>query len=276
MAFSHVVPPKAIERRPRRARVLLQQVQLLDRDEELVAAGVPQLHELGRGLGPDLVDRELAQSYERANAVLDVDDVIADLQVAEIRQKRPRNRPLPPDPVLLLEQIRLRVDLERGVGQSESSRERSGHHQHGRRMRVRSAIERHADQPVLGEQLDDPFGSPIRGRHEELRIAALAAAPHFGDPVAEPAMELNGGLAGDVAHSAVAVVGVGVSVSVGNAEGVEHRGTRKPRRDPIEVDVYLIGRGRHVPSCDRVVVAAGGAARRRGRSWPSCPPVPRP
>ena len=48
LARSHVVPPSLSSVRMARAGVLLDQVQPLDRDEELVVAGIAELHELLR------------------------------------------------------------------------------------------------------------------------------------------------------------------------------------------------------------------------------------
>ena len=75
-----------VERRTRGARVLLDQVEPLDRDEELVFAGVAELHELLR-LEADV---DPLQADEHADAVVDVDDEIADLEIAEVGQERPR------------------------------------------------------------------------------------------------------------------------------------------------------------------------------------------
>ena len=65
---------EAIDRRPGRARVLLDEIQPLNRDEELVFAGVAQLHELLRRLAD--ADADLLQADEHADAVIDVDDEI--------------------------------------------------------------------------------------------------------------------------------------------------------------------------------------------------------
>ena len=62
-----------IDRRLGRAGVLLDQVEPLDRDEQLVLAGVAELHELLRRFARG--DRQLLQADERADAVIDVHDV---------------------------------------------------------------------------------------------------------------------------------------------------------------------------------------------------------
>ena len=73
-----------VDRRPRRAGVLLDEIEPLDRDEQLVVAGVAQLEELLLAVA----DADLLQADEHADAVIDVDDEVADLQVAQVREKR--------------------------------------------------------------------------------------------------------------------------------------------------------------------------------------------
>ena len=98
-----------VERRPRAAAVLLDQVEPLDRDEELVVAVIAQLEEL-----LDVVaDRDLLQPDELADAVVHVHDQIADLQIAQVGQKGGRRRalaqPLRSAPALFLEDVGGRV-----------------------------------------------------------------------------------------------------------------------------------------------------------------------
>ena len=85
---------EAIERRPGAARVLLDQVEPLDRDEQLVLAVIAQLEELG-GVA-DAAAADLLEPDELADAVVDVDDEIADLQVAEVGEEGRRHRALAP------------------------------------------------------------------------------------------------------------------------------------------------------------------------------------
>ena len=80
-----------VERRLRGAAVLLNEVEPLDRHEQLVLAGVPQLHELLHRVA----DADLLQSDKLSDAVIDVDDEVADLQIAEIRQERLGNGTVP-------------------------------------------------------------------------------------------------------------------------------------------------------------------------------------
>ena len=98
-----------VERRARGAGVLLDEIEPLDRDEELVFAGVAELHELLR-LEADV---DALQADEDADAVVDVDDEVADLQIAEVREERPR-RGLAAlvDLALFLEDVGLGPELE--------------------------------------------------------------------------------------------------------------------------------------------------------------------
>ena len=84
LAFSQRRAAQLVERRVGAAGVFLDEVEALERNEQLVLAGVAELHELLR------VDAhlDLLQADEPADAVVDVDDEVADLQVAEIRDER--------------------------------------------------------------------------------------------------------------------------------------------------------------------------------------------
>ena len=63
--------------------ILLHQIQSRERDVELRALGILEQHELGVAVA--LVD--LFQSLILPNSVLHVNNVVADLQIAEIREK---------------------------------------------------------------------------------------------------------------------------------------------------------------------------------------------
>src|SRR4051794_31255183 len=64
---------EAIDRRPRRAGVLLDEIQTLDRHEQLVFTGVAQLEKFLLVVA----DADLLQPDEYADAVIDVNDEIA-------------------------------------------------------------------------------------------------------------------------------------------------------------------------------------------------------
>src|SRR5207237_5009488 len=93
-----------IERRARRARVLLHEIEPFDRNEQLVLPRVAELHELLRFEA----DLDALQPDEHADAVIDMDDEVVDLEVAEIREKGAGCRPpafVGPRP--LIEDLRL-------------------------------------------------------------------------------------------------------------------------------------------------------------------------
>ncbi len=74
-----------------RRAVFLHQVEARQRNIEARALGIFEQHELGIAVA--LID--FFQSLVLADAVLDVDDVIANLQIAEIGEKRGSLRLLP-------------------------------------------------------------------------------------------------------------------------------------------------------------------------------------
>src|SRR5215210_3774540 len=76
-------PAKLVESGTRAAGEFLNQVETLDRDEELVFAEVAEFHELLR-LHAKL---DSLQPDEHPDAVIDMHHEIADLQVAEVREK---------------------------------------------------------------------------------------------------------------------------------------------------------------------------------------------
>ena len=113
-----------VERRLRRAAVFLHQVEPLDRHEQLVFAGVAQLHEFLHGVA----DANLLEPDEMADAMIDMDDEIADLQVAQVGQERLGDRPMPVAlaldlRALFFEDVGLGNDLQLGAWQAEALRE---------------------------------------------------------------------------------------------------------------------------------------------------------
>ena len=121
LAFSQRRPAELVERGIRPAGVLLDEVEPLERHEELVFVGVAELHELLLGCP---AGRQLLETDEPADAVVDVDDEVADLQVPELGDERPRRRPAPlVRPPLLFEQIGLGEDPKLAPRQMEATRE---------------------------------------------------------------------------------------------------------------------------------------------------------
>ena len=68
-------------------------------------------------------DAQLPEAYELANAVIDIDNEIADLQIAKIGEKRLREvAALLQRGAFFLEDVGLGVDLKRRVSQAEAAR----------------------------------------------------------------------------------------------------------------------------------------------------------
>ena len=112
--------PQLVERCVGSAGVLLQQVELFHWDKQLVASGVAQLDEFL--CGTSAVVAEVAETDERADAVLYVNHMVPGLQIAEVRQERPGDRfLLMSDQMLVVEQVRLGIDLQLGIGQTKAA-----------------------------------------------------------------------------------------------------------------------------------------------------------
>ena len=149
---------QTIERRPRRAGVLLNEIEPLDGDEELVLRRVAQLHELLR-LEADL---NPLQADEHADAMIDVHDEVVGLEIAKVREEcggcRPAALVCPP---LLVEDVGLGPELETGIGKTKPLGKMPDRDEHGARRRVLTAFDRGGRHLVVGEQLDDPFGTTL-------------------------------------------------------------------------------------------------------------------
>ena len=120
--------------------VLLHQIEPIDRHEELVVAGIAQLHELLRLVA----DGNALQTDEAADAVVDVDDEIAALEIAEVRQERASDRFPPPllGEAFFFEHVAFGVELERRLGQPEALTQVPGRDQDGdARFRTRSSVD---------------------------------------------------------------------------------------------------------------------------------------
>ena len=199
LARSHDVPPSLSSARLRRAAVLLDEIEPLDRNEQLVFAGIAQLHELLHGVA----DADLLEPDEPPDAVIDVDDQVVDLEIAQVREERLRNRPVPVAlaldlRALLLEDVRLGDDLQLGARQPEAFRELADGDVHGDVQQLVGAIDQDAAEAVLGEQLGRALGAPFGAGDEQHGVAALAHALDLGDPFLNAAAKFDGGLTGDV------------------------------------------------------------------------------
>ena len=186
---------EAVERRPRAAAVLLDEVEARHGDEQLVVARVAKLEELERLVRPD---GHLLQADELADAVVDVDDEIADLQVAQVGEERGRRRS--PRAVLraplLFEEVRLGEDLQLRGRQAEPARQDAGGDEHARGKRVFTAVDVHAAQFVVVEHFDEALGAAGRGGDEHHDLAPGARGLHFVNPLGQTAGVRQRGLGG--------------------------------------------------------------------------------
>ena len=179
--------------------------------------------------------------------MIDVHDEVADLQVAQVGEERLREvAPLLGRAALLFEDIRLRVDLQAGIGQSKAARQRADGDEHRRGVRVLGALHGDRDDLVFLEDLDRPLRAAVAVGHEQDRLAALARLADLGDPVVDTAAELHRGLATHLAYG---------------HRLVERELLEAWRRGnaPIQIvpgDKRLVGRQRHdVPARGGILVA---------------------
>ena len=156
-----------VEGRRRTTGVLLDEIEPFQRHEQLVLAGIAELHELllrrsGAARG------ELLQADELADAVVDVDNKVADLEVPKVRQKGARRRTasLGRAP-LFLEQIAFREDAEIRIAHAKAACELTGRHEHRRAAKVIGFRDGACPNLIVAKQLDRPFGAPRRRRDEQ-------------------------------------------------------------------------------------------------------------
>src|SRR5689334_16353600 len=101
-----------------------------------------------------------------------MDDEVADLEVAEIGEERARRGTARlGSAALFLEDVRLCINLQRGVGKAEAVREPAGRDQHGGVARALVAVDGDAEQLVILQELDDALGAAGGGGDEERRVA---------------------------------------------------------------------------------------------------------
>ena len=130
--------------------------------------------------------------------MIDVDDEVADLQVAKVGEERLRRRAsaLGRAP-FLLEDVRFRVDLQARIGQTESARQRADDDEHRGVARVLRALGGDGEDLVFLEQLDRSFRTARRGRDEQRRLAGVPEAADLGHPIGNAAPELGDRLTAD-------------------------------------------------------------------------------
>ena len=176
-------------------RVLLNEIQPFDRHEQLVVAGVAELEKLLRGVG----DTDLLETDEHSDAVIDVDDQVADLQVAQVREKSLAGRSSAlRRTALFLEDVGFGVDVQSGVGQPEAAREMADRDQDRCVTRVLGPLHGHGEQVVLFQQLDRPFGPAWRRGDEQRRFAFAAKPPNLRHPIRHAAVHLHARLTSNV------------------------------------------------------------------------------
>src|SRR5262245_9453462 len=128
-----------------------------------------------------------------------MDHEVADLQIAEVREKRLGCRATPlRRTTLFLEDVGFGVDLQPRVGQPEAARQGANGDEQRRVSGVLGTLDRKRQDAVFLQQLDGPLGAPRSRRYEQRLVAILAEAPNLRDPVSHAPFELDGGLTADV------------------------------------------------------------------------------
>ncbi len=192
-------PTQAIERRAAGAGVLLDEVETLDRDEQLVIAVISKLEKLLHDVA--VPNRKLLEPDELSDAIVDMNDVVADLQVAEIGEKRcgegslsTRARPS----AIFLEDIGFGIDLERRRGNPKPTRQQALGNEHRPLDAFVGLPRRQGAHVIVAKQFDGSFRSPVCARHKQHGLATLTRLPNIGHPIADPAPKLLRRLRGDV------------------------------------------------------------------------------
>ncbi len=215
---------EAIERRARGAGVLLHEIEPLDRDEQLVFAGVAELHELLR-LEADV---DALEADEETDAVIDVDDEVAGFQIAEVREERSRRRLAPlVDLAFFLEDVGFRPELELRV-RAAGSRGSDGRRQPGRRPRARPR--RAPSAPRRSRSRRAARSSARRGQPSARRgPSCRRARGRDGSPRPSPARARRTRPPADSAMCTGRIV-------VGKRERLERGRALEPRRRGVPVD----------------------------------------
>ncbi len=188
-------PAQAVERRARGTGVLLNEIEPLDRDEELVFSGVAQLHELLRRQA----NVDSLEADEHTDPVVHVHHEVVDLQVSEIRQKGSRGRsPAFVSLALLFEDVRLCPELKACFRQPEPARQMPHADKDGGRSHFLRSFDRSRIDLVVGEDFDGALGTTGGVRDEDHRVAGFASAADLGHPVGHTTGEFERRLTGNV------------------------------------------------------------------------------
>ncbi len=171
---------------------LLDEVEVLDRHEQLVAVAVVELDEL-----PALaLDLDAAQAAEDADAVIRVDDVVAGLEVLELGEEGPARGPADDD-LLLGEDVLLGEEVELFLGVAEASGERPDEERNlvARRDRERRLGLDDGDLALAeqrGHALAGAGAQQVDGAEVALGLEPLEVLEEEGDLVVEAGHRLEG------------------------------------------------------------------------------------
>ena len=173
------------------------------------------------------LEKEAADSLEtdeHTDSVIDVDDEIADLEIAEIGEERARRRAAPfVDLSFFLENVRLGPELESGIRKAKSAGQMSDAHEDGGSSHLLGTLDRRGVDLIVAEHFDRSFRAARGVGNKHHRLAEFAAAPDLGHPVGDAAGELQCWLTGNV-------------IRLINRQGLERRRAFQPRRHLVPGD----------------------------------------
>ncbi len=231
-AFSQVVPPRRSTGGRAAPVYFCTEIEALDRHEQLVFAGVAQLHEFLRRF-PD-GHAQLFEPDEHADAVIDVDHVVADLQIPKIGDEDLGSRSPPlglGGPALLLEHIGFGKDGEAAFRQPEPAIEMADRDEQRGRVCVLGAERGRGDDLIFLGELEQPLGTAWRRGYEDGDVSGASPVANRGKEVLQATLELRDRLA---AHF--------VRVNLIDRQLLQSDGTGQPRVDRVDVDEQPIWR----------------------------------
>ena len=131
--------------------------------------------------------------------MIDVHDEIVNFEIAEVGYERAsRGAAALVDLSFLLEDVGLGPDLQCGVGQSKATGQPADSNEERGGVRVLGPFDRDGENLVVGQKLNGALRATLRVRDEDHRLAALAAAADFADPLGQAAAEFQRRLTRDV------------------------------------------------------------------------------